>query len=232
MKVLKMLTLAASLLAFGIAKAQTADDIINRYVDSLGGKAKLAALNSAIYYGNLDYQGSFLPATIYRVQNKGYKFVVDADGSSNYVMVTDKGMWTFIPSQGQASPQAAPAEQAKLSMPNLDLQSALFNYKQKGSKVESAGKDSVDGRAVNKIRLTNKDGLLTTYFIDAETYKLLKTRVTITDNGQSVDVDRKFSDYRRVDGILFPFRFDNQYGNVIIDRVEVNKPIEDKVFSN
>ena len=85
---------------------------------------------------------------------------------------------------------------------------------------------------MNKIRLTNKDGLSTTYFIDAETYKLLKTRVTITDNGQSVDVDRKFSDYRRVDGILFPFRFDNQYGNVIIDKVEVNKPIEDKVFTN
>ena len=114
MKVLKLLTLAAGLLAFGMAQAQTADDIINRYVDSLGGKAKLTALNSAIYYGNLDYQGSFLPATIYRVQNKGYKFVVDAEGSSNYVMVTDKGMWTFIPSQGQASPQAAPAEQAKL----------------------------------------------------------------------------------------------------------------------
>jgi len=232
MRILKTLMLATGLLTFGMLQAQNADEIINRYLDSLGGMSKVGALQSAVYYGNLDYQGSFFPATVYRVQNKGYKFMVDAQGVSNYVMVTDKGMWTFIPSQGQAAPEAAPADQAKLSMANLDLQGALFNYKKKGSKVELVGKDSVEGRLANKIKLTTKEGLVTTYYIDAETSKLVMTRMTVSQNSQSVDVDRKFGDYRRVDGLLFPFKFDNQYGNVLIDRVEVNKPIEDSVFKN
>jgi len=232
MKKMTILSLALALLAIGKLSAQTADDIINRYVDSLGGKAKLTALQTAILYGNLDYQGTYLPATVYRLQSKGYKFVVDVQGTSNYTLITDKGMWSFIPAQGQAAPEAVPADQAKASFPNLDLQGPLVNYKEKGSKVELAGKDSVDGSLANKIKLTTRDGLTTTYYIDAVTSKLLRTRMTVSANGQNVDVDRKFGDYRRVDGILFPFKFDTQYGDVIIDKIEVNKPLEEKLFTN
>ena len=59
MKKMTILSLALALLAIGKLSAQTADDIINRYVDSLGGKAKLTALQTAILYGNLDYQGTY-----------------------------------------------------------------------------------------------------------------------------------------------------------------------------
>lgn len=70
-------------------------------------------------------------------------------------MNTTKG-WNFLPFQGQATPAELTADQVKASQSQLDIQGPLLNYKEKGSQVELAGQEKVDGKDAYKIKLTNK----------------------------------------------------------------------------
>jgi len=72
---------------------------------------------------------------------------------------------------------------------------------------EYLGTDTVDGLKVHKIRPKLPHGAELVYYIDASTWLPYKTRVHMTIHGQSHDTERVFSDYKNVDGILYPHGF-------------------------
>ena len=146
-------------------------------------------------------------------------------------MNTTKG-WNFLPFQGQVTPAEVTAVQVKASQSQLDIQGPLLNYKGKGSQVELAGQEKVDGKDAYKIKLTNKAGKVITYFIDATTfYRVKSIGKTQTPEGET-DAETSHSDFKKIaHGYTFPFSQTNARGTIMFTQIEVNKPVDEKIFT-
>lgn len=214
-------------------KAQTADEVIDKYVAALGGKEKLATLKTVKMTGNLNVQGTDVGIVITAANGVGVRTDISVPGmGEGFQIMNAKKGWSFMPFQGQTEPAEVSADQVKSSQSQLDIQGALFNYKEKGSTVELAGKEAVNGADAYKIKLTSKDGKVSTLFIDAKTfYRVKSIAKTATPQGE-VEMETTYSDFKKTDdGFVFPFSQTNNRGTIIFTAVETNKPVDEKIFT-
>lgn len=233
MKIAK--TLLVGLISFSafFSSAQTADDIINKHVESLGGKDKVAALKSIRMTGSMSAQGTDINLVLSKVHDVGMRMDLDIMGSSNYQLMNEKTGWAYFPVMGMTEPKEMEAPQFKTSVNQLDVQGALVNYKDKGTTIELLGKEKVDGADAHKIKVTYKNGHTATYFIDEKTSRHVKTVSKTVANGNEMEVETTFSDFKQnADGYWFPYAVTNAQGTITFDKIETNVAIDSKLFSN
>lgn len=231
MKVVKAGLVAAALLGTIITQAQTAEQIVAKHIDAIGGKDKLSQIKTVYMENSVQMMGSESPNTITIVNGKGYKSETEFNGSKFIQCFTDKGGWMINPMAG-GSAEPIPDEQYKGLKDQLDVGGPLLNYDAKGNKVELAGNDS----SGYKIKLTTKDGQETMFYVDSKTYYI--TKITKKGNmmGQEVDLTINLSDYRKTDfGYVLPYAVDTDFGGNLqmtanVKKVEINKPVDDKIF--
>jgi hypothetical protein len=138
------------------------------------------------------------------------------------------------PLAGQTDPQPLTADQVKAAQSTLDAGSDLFNYKAKGSKVELAGRETVEGVNTYKLKLENKEGKATFYFLDLSTYYIIKRESTTNVNGEDMTAVSTFSNYKKTDiGLVVPHTTITNQGfeiTITVTKVEYNKTIDPKIF--
>jgi hypothetical protein len=213
--------------------AQTVDEVIDKHLEALGGKDKLAALKSVRMESNLSVQGMDIPVIITRVHNTGQRVDISAMGMEGYVINTPTAGWTYMPFMGQSAPEAMPADQVKEGEDELDLQSSFYNYQEKGHKFELLGKEDVDGTEAYKIKLTTKGGKERTLFIDTKNHYLIRTTVRATVMGQEQEVTYNYSNFKKTEeGYLFPYSINGAFGqgDMTVTKIEINKPVDEKLF--
>ena len=233
MKRIATLLLATCTMAFGAIQAQTLDEVINNHITAQGGKDKLAALKSVKFTGSMSTQGMDIPMTIVRAHQMGMRMDMEIMGSSNYQLMNTTEGWSFMPVMGMTEPKKMEDEQFKGSLSQLDIQGALFNYQDKGHKVELIGKEKVDGAEAYKLKMVSKDGKESNYFIDAKTYHLIKTSSKANVQGQEMDVETSFADFKQnADGYWFPYTINTMQGAITFEKIETNVPVDEKQFKN
>lgn len=234
MKKLQMGILAvAAIIGIQSVKAQTADEVVDKYVAALGGKEKLLTLKSVKKTGSLSVQGIDVGITLTVVQGVGSRSDISVPGMGEgfQVVNTTKG-WDFMPFMGQASPEEISADKLKASQGLLDLQGILVNYKEKGSQVELSGKENVENAETYKLKLTNKDGIVSTLFIDTKTNYLVKSITTSKTANGDENVEVTYSDFKKTeDGYVFPFSQAVERGTIIFTSIETNKAVDEKIFT-
>jgi len=223
----------ASFIAFN-ASAQTVDEIIDKHIEAVGGKDKIAALKSVRMETNLSIQGQDIPVIQTRVHNVGQRVDITAMGMEGFVINTPTAGWTFMPFMGQSAAEAMPEDQVKIGAEQLDLQGPFFNYKEKGHTVELLGKEAVDGTESYKIKLTTKGGRTSTYYIDPTNYYIIRLVLKAPVMGQEQEITVGFSDFKKSeDGYVFPHSISNAFGQgdtSTVTKVEINKPVDEKLF--
>lgn len=221
------------MLATSFSFAQSVDDIVNMNTEAMGGREKLAKLNSVKMTGTMNAQGMDIPVVISYQQMKGMRVDFEVMGTANFQMVNNSKGWMFMPVAGMSSPQEMPAEQYKVLFTQADIQSPLFNYKEKGNKVELAGKEMVDGTEAYKLNVTLKSGLSGAYYIDTKTNRLIKTAFKGSMNGQEVTSETSYSDYKQnKDGYWFPYTVTSMRGTSVFDDIETNVTLDERLFTN
>jgi outer membrane lipoprotein-sorting protein len=236
MRSLRVVLMAASVLSVVSLHAQTADDIINKHIEALGGKDKLSSIKTVYTEYDMEVMGQQAPGTTWLVNGKAYKNVVDFGGQKIIQCYTDQGGWGINPMMGQTTAEAMPADQVKMSMGNLSVGGPLFNYASKGSTVELVGKDSAGGKSTFKLKLKSKEGTETIFWIDPTTYYITKTSVKATVNGADVETMVAFSNYKKTDfGFVVPSNTEITLPqgltlNVTNKKIEINKDIDMKEF--
>jgi len=240
---IRLLMAVAALSCTHVASAQTADEVVDKYVAAIGGRGALAKLTSRTMTGTITLttpQGDLSgPVEIYAVPPNKSRTVVKLDlsafgagqmtvdqrfdGASGYVIDT---------LQGNRDITGAQAE----NMKNNVFPTPLLDYKQRGATVELTGKDKVGGREAYILVLTPKSGSAARQFIDAETFLPLRAviKVELPQIGE-VEQTTEFSDYREVDGVKIPFAIRAmsavQSSSIVISNVEHNTKIDDALFS-
>ena len=233
MNKLKTLALAAAaMVTMQAAQAQTADDVVNKYIDALGGKEKLMLLKSVKMTGGLSVQGMDIGITVTILNGVGSRtdIAVPGMGEGYQIMTPTKG-WSYMPFQGQSSPEEVNEDRVKSGQGQLDLQGSLVGYKEKGHQIELMGKETVDGAECFKLKFTNKNSKVSTLFIDAKTYYRVKVVSTTNVNGEETEMETNYSDFRRTpDGYVFPFSQTTPNGTITYTAIEINKPVEESIF--
>ena len=233
MKKFKFLLLAlSSILFLNVAKAQTADEIIAKHIDAMGGVERLLALKTSVSEASLDVNGMAIAVKMTQVHNVGQRIDISAMGLENFIIQTPTEGWTFMPIQGQASPEPTAPEVVKETADLLDLQSPLLNYKEKGHQVEMLGKEDFEGVKCFKLKLIAKAGAQITFFIDPNTYYIIKSISKTKASGKEVEETQTFSNYVKLpSGYVFAYAMTGVGpGELKISKIDLNVPVDEKIF--
>lgn len=236
MKNLKVGLIAiAALFSATAIYAQTADEIVAKYVDAVGGKEKLKAITSVRMENTLSIMGNDAPNTTTIINGKGYRNESEFNGAKIIQVITEKGGWQINPMAGAADAQALPEEQVKAAKYQMYVE-PLLDYAAKGAKAELLGQEKVGNINAYKVKVTNADNVATTYYFDPSTHYLVQMTRTAEMMGQQMDVTATYSDYKKTDyGWVVPQNVEINMGGQFsmtmkVKNVEVNKEVDPKIF--
>jgi len=226
------------------AQTPTADDIIEKHLAALGGRAALTKIESRTGTGSIvvSTQGMDLAGSVEvytKAPNKTRSYIrLDLSAVGGTEMVIDQrcdGKTAFAGNSLQGDSEIT--GNRLQNMLNARFPTPLLTYKDAGTRVEFVGKDKVGMRDVFVIQYTPKTGSSSRQSFDAETFLLLRVvmKVDAPELGGEIEQTSDLSDYREVDGVKLPFTVQTvnpaQTVTVRIDKVEHNKPIDDAMFA-
>jgi len=224
-----------ALLSFTISNAQTADEIIAKHIDAIGGKDKLSQINSVYMESTTSVMGTDAATKTYIINGKGYRSESDFNGQSLVQVVTDKGGWEINPFTGATSATAMPDEVYQPRANEIDAVDPLVNYAADSGKVELAGQEQTGDVNAYKLKYTNKYNKETVYYLDPATWYIIKTTSTANIMGQEASVTTALSNYQKTDfGVAMPYALNVDMGQfalaVTVQKVEINKTIDPAIF--
>ncbi|MBT8254698.1 MAG: outer membrane lipoprotein-sorting protein [Flavobacteriaceae bacterium] len=245
MKTIKLLGAVCLFLIALVAPAQTAEEIIDNYIENIGGYAAWSKVESMRITGIGRQQGVDYPfvatmmkdgRTIIDVDLQGTSFIVEAfDGENAWAM-------NFQTQQAEAFDSEASINyknEAKDQMPD-----PFFDYKKKGYKVELVGKDTYEGTDVFKIKLIKKPVMVDGnaeenvdfYYFDTENYVPIASETVVKSGpAKGATAQTVISDYQEVDGLYLPFtvieKFNGQVNlEMLYKSVELNAEVDESIF--
>ena len=232
---IKSYALLAAFLITGISTyAQTADEIIAKNTAAMGGEAKLKDLKTQYVEGSMEVQGQSVPIKKWVRQNEAMRLEFNVMGSNNIQVVTRSVGWSLMPVMMQTAPQDMDSATLKIMQTQLDLRGELYDYKNKGKKIELSGKEDVNGTPAYKLKVTGDGGATGDVYIDANTFLIVKTVNNINIKGQSLELVLQMSDYRKTpEGYAYAATTTQTPGDVKINvsKVDVNTPVADTLFT-
>jgi len=220
------------------ASAQTTDEIVAKVLAARGGLEKAKAVQTeritGTIYFNAEMYGPFLaefkrPGKMHNEVTIQNRTVVRSFNGK------DAG-WVTNPFVGKDTPEAMSAEEVKDAVNEADFDGPLVDAKAKGNTIELVGTERVEGRDAYILKVTHKDGQMSSYSFDAKTFLLAKWSGADTVNGENVTRETYFHDYRDVGGLKFAFELvSNTPGadvtqRIVVDKIELDPQIDDGRF--
>lgn len=231
MSKLSLLVTGGLLLAAISSKAQTADEIVKKHIDAIGGAPAWQKVTSVKMIGGMNMQGTEIKVNISTIKDKGVFTDINIGGMANYMIITPVNGWMYFPIQGQKKPEAITGDQLKQMQTQLDPVEHFIDYAAKGRKVDYLGKEDVEGTECYKLKMTEKDGVVTTYYFDPSSYYTIKAVQKVKADGKEMDAATTFSNYKKLpEGIVFPMTVESPQGPVNITAVEINTLKDESIF--
>ena len=157
--------------------------------------------------------------------------------------------WKFRPFLNRSDVEPYSKEELETASHGEDLDGPLVDYAAKGSRVELAGTEKVEGHDTYKIKVVEKSGH--TFHIWVDTHTFLETKIEGQPrrlDGTEHPVEVYYRDFRTVDGLQIPFEMEtrvlpvakNSLGlrdtpvppeKIIIDKIVVNPKFDENLFS-
>ena len=235
---------AAVALVAGPARAQTADEVVEKHLAAMGGRAALAKLTTQSATGTItiSMQGNDVAGALeiyHKAPNKArtyFKMDLSAFGAGEMTVDQRCDGKTAYASNSMQGDREITGSQLQ-SMLNNTFPTPLLNYKEAGAKVELAGKEKIEGRDAHVLVYTPKAGPASKQYFDAETFMLVRSvsKVDVPEMGGEIEQTTDVSDYRSVEGTKVPFvvkvTTPVQGITIAFTNVDLNKPIDDAMFS-
>jgi hypothetical protein len=212
----------------------TAEQILDKYIQALGGAARLASLTSYTEKGTSHLFGEAAedPAEIYAKAPNHLATIVHQRGGDLARTFDGMDAWVMLPLTVTSEYQlhAGALEGAK-----VDAQLAFpGGLKQLFKNWRVGYPTTLDGRDVSVIQGSGP-GLLATFYFDKQTGLLTRMIRTATTVLGRVPTQIDYSDYRPVNGVMMPYKW--TFGWVsgreeyVISEIKPNVPVDEKIFA-
>jgi hypothetical protein len=211
--------------------AQTADEIIGKYITAIGGKDKWSQVKSMKVNGYIEVQGIKINFTQQAVQGTGVRVDAEFQGQKIIDITTPTMGWSQNPFGGKSTLQPISGEELQQKLDELDIQDEFVDYAKKGSSVEFIGKDEEDGNEFYKIKMVTKNKNETVYFFDVNTFLIYKEEKTVKQQGQEMKMVTKLLDYKTIPfGIKIPHKSEQMGQVLVMDVIQINAAIDENIF--
>jgi hypothetical protein len=227
---------ALALLAVS-ATAQTADEIVAKYIKTVGGTDKIQAVKTLRRMGKFTGGGGFEAAII--EENKRSNMVrqeFSLQGMTQINAYDGKQGWKIEPWQGKKDVEPMGEEEMKQIVEASDFDGPLVNYQQKKNKIEFVGMEPVEGTDAFKLKVTLADGDVRYYYMDTDYYVPIKIDAKRMIRGAEREYETSLGDYKEVSGWYLPHSVEiNAKGSqnkqkVTYEKIEANVPLDDSRF--
>jgi hypothetical protein len=232
-----LLILAALLLLAVSASAQTAEEILAKYVKTIGGAEKIQAVKTLRRAGKFSGGGGFEAAIL--EENKRANLVrqeFSLQGLTAVNAYDGKTGWKIEPWQGKKDAEPLGEEEMKQILEDSDFDGPLINYQQKGNKVEFVGMEPVEGTDAFKLKVTLANGDVRYYYMDTDYYVPIKIDTKRMIRGAEREYETSLGDYKEVDGVYLPHSIESNVkgspnrSTVTYQKIEANVPMDDNRF--
>lgn len=205
----------------------TLQTVIDKYLTTLGGKDKISKISDIIMKGKLSGQFGVLDITsIYKTPYKKFETIF-MSGSLVQKDVFDGTQGKTDGMQGGKPYDAETLKDAKVNA-SLVFESELDKLGVQGTLL---GIDLLDGKDAYKVQYVMPSGKKSFCWYSVKTNLLMKTSTIEKTEQGSMEVVNYPSDYREVNGVLFPFTVKTMFGDVYYDTIEINTGVKDDVFN-
>ncbi|MEI7897391.1 MAG: hypothetical protein WCJ26_10185 [bacterium] len=225
----------ASFVSFsGMTQELNLDEILSKYYQTMG-IDKMKEWKTITATGKFISQGMEIPGTSYMKRPDKIRFELEIQGNKMLRVFDGQAGWVVAPWSGTMDPQDMTPDEVKNMKEQTDFEGILYNWKEKGHKVELIGKEDMQGTPVYKIKAVLANGNIETHYIDAENFVTLKVSSVTKMQGNEVEGDSYPSNYKEVQGAMMPFAMESKYNGetgerMVIDKYEINAELSDSLF--
>jgi len=229
----------AFLLCPGYLSAQTADDVINAYLKARGGLTKLRAVQTERVTGTVTFTpGGEGPFFVERKRPLKMHMEITLNGQTLIRVYDGKSSgWMYNPFAPNASVEPMKPGDLQSIAEEADYEGPFVDYKAKGNQIDYVGKEDVEGKPAQKLKLTSKQGEVGYFFFDAAAGFIVKWQGTRKIGDKDIPWETYFRDVREVEGLKYPFLVESgaigsdQVQKIATTKIEINIPINDSQFA-
>jgi outer membrane lipoprotein-sorting protein len=241
------------------AYAQTADEIVSRYIQKIGGMDKISAIKTVRSTGKFIGGGGFEAIIVNEnkrpdmIRNEfslqGMTAVSAYDGKNGWKInpfggkkdvesMGDDGKngWKINPFGGKKDVESMGDEELKQIIEAADIDGPLINAAVKGNKLEYLGKEEYEGSDVFKVKVTLANGTLKYFYFDTDYYVPIKIETKRMVRGSEVEFEQILGDYKEAGGVYFPFSIESGpkggsiHSTITLEKIEINPVLDDSLF--
>lgn len=236
MRRIPVLLAGAALLTVPLA-AQTADDIIAKYVKTIGGMEKIQAVTSLRRTGRYVGGGGFEAGVVEeskRPNKVRQEFLLE--GMTGVNAYDGKTGWKIEPWFGKKDAEPLSEDEMKEIVEEADFDQPLVNYREKGNKVEFVGLDQVEGTDAFKLKVTLASGDVRYYYMDTDYYVPIKIEMKRMIRGAEQEFETSLGDYKAVAGWYLPYSMETgrkgseERDKITFQKIDANVPLDDHRF--
>jgi hypothetical protein len=243
--VLFALVTTLSPLSAGPALAQTVDELVAKHIEARGGYEKLKAIDTLKITRTIATPFTSVEVVTYKKRPNLLRIEQTPKGQTTAIPrgVNAAGAWDVAQGKVMLRPEPLAIEGREI---DGDFDGLLVDWKEKGHTVTYEGREKVGTTDTHKLKVTTKSGVVREVYLDAATYLeaqiVGKVRLPQMDpktkDFRYNDTILTFSDYRKVEGVMFPFAIDEERTGgpitqslaTFTSKIEVNVPMEDSLF--
>jgi hypothetical protein len=234
---MRLLLLAATVSLAAQAGAQTADDIIQKYIARVGGMSAIQSVKTLRRTGKFIGGGGFEAVVVQ--ENRRPNAVREEFALQGMTAINawdGKEGWKINPFGGKKDAETLGEEEMHGILLDADFDEPLVNWKEKGTKAELVGMDQVEGTDVYKLRLTLSNGDIRTYYMDADSYVPIRMEERRIIRGAEQEIETTLGDYKPVNGWYMPFSIESgakgqDKSTVHYEKIEANVKLDDVRFA-
>lgn len=230
-------SLVILLFLISLSYAENTEDreksLVSKIIDAYGGKEELAKVVSILAEGHIKNYFSNDEGTYFRYMKRERKLFVEIKYSrtaEKRILNGDKG---YRGTTGKVSEVKGPPYDAMVYQYNqLDLPYGLID----GTfKVTYLRKDKLNDTESDVLKLEDKYRHEIDVYVSAKDFLILKVIGTFKMGENKTSLGAEFKDYRKVDGLLLPYKIINYTDNAKISETEITKysinpKIDDSIY--
>jgi hypothetical protein len=244
LKLQGLLLTATILFSINTLTSQTAEEIIDGYLEVIGGVEAIQNVEGVIINASANQGGLELPIEIVSSKNRS-SLTISIQGQELKDGVFDgEVLWS------SGFPDFKPVKSDEEDVINFkneiqEFPDVFVTYKDLGYTAEFDGTDDFEGTEVYKIKMTKTPYLIDGeenpnidyYLFDMDNYVLLAVWSEMLEGpGKGAVIQQSFSDYQEVEGVYYPFSLTfgakGQPGGqtFVVQSMEINPELDDSDF--
>ena len=225
--------IAIIVIAFAnVTQAQSVNEVLEKHFEAIG-QEKLVKVETYTVKAKISQMGMDLPMVMKMKKPNKFRMEMDMMGQKMVQAYNGEKGWVIAPWISN-DPQELTGAELQQAIDQADIEGELYNYESKGHQAELIGKENMDGTDVYNIKLTNKNGSVKNYYIDASKNVIVQVKAKAVSMGQEVNVTQKLSDYKDIEGVLIATKITSETpmgdGVIVMEEVKFNEVVDDSIF--